>query len=84
MPSIRVSFGAKNFQSNQKVFFTVYNKRGNLIYKKFGNEWGNTGVYYLDIKLKFSFFRNNIYLVIAEEINGNWKAFKTIKRIDRL
>ncbi len=80
--TIRVAFAAKNFASGQTVIFTVYDRNGVIIFEGPGYEWGNSGVYYLEGTLWF--LLNNVYLVIAEEAGGKWKASKIITENDHI
>lgn len=78
---VRICFSTKNFISGQSIRFIVYDKNGNLIYNALGNEWGsNTGIYYVEGNLSFTKNGNESYLVIAEEVNGSWKAYKSITK----
>lgn len=77
---VRISFSSRNFVSGQNVKFFVYNKNGVLIYSGFGNELGTSGIYYVEGNLSFTLLGQEVYTIIAEEINGNWKAHRTITK----
>lgn len=80
--NVRVAFASRNFVSGQQVRFKLYDRNEHLINTSFGNEWADTGVYYKDYNLSFG--GNRVYLVIAEEVTGNWKASKLINESDKL
>ena len=77
------TFASRNFISEQQIKFTVYKYNGQIICQKNGIEIGNTGVYYIELNANFNFFCfNRSYLIIAEEINGNWKSAKVFTKRD--
>jgi hypothetical protein len=80
MARVRVAFASKDYVSGQQVRFKVYDDDNSLIYQGFGTEWANTGVYYVEGDLNFWF--GQTYLVMAEEVTGNWKASKIVTRQD--
>ena len=82
MAQVRVAFASKLFASNQQVDFKIYDKDNNLVHQSLGNEWANTGVYYVEANLSFS--NKRVYIVIATELNGTWKATKLINKYDQL
>lgn len=82
MARVRIAFASKDYVTGQQVLFKVYDKNENLIYQGFGNEWANTGVYYLEGNLSFLF--GQTYLVMAEEVTGNWKASKIVTQNDAI
>ena len=82
MAWIRPTFASKNYVSGQQVRFKVYSEDGSLILNQLVPEWGHTGVYSMEIKLSFT--GTKTYLVIAEEVNGHWKASKLFTEKDTI
>ncbi len=73
------TFASRNFVSGQQIKFTVYKYNGQIVFQGNGKEIGNTGVYYIELKMNL-FWRliNETLLIIAEESNGNWKSAKVL------
>jgi len=80
MSKVKVAFASKNFQSNEMIEFKIYDQYENLIYESFGNEWSDSGVYYIEVNLYFPWFFHRTYLVIAKEVFGIWKSAKLISK----
>ena len=80
--AIRVVFASKNFISGQQVNFTIHDNLNNIVFNGLGSEWGSTGVYFLELSLRIRF--NQFFLIIAEEVNGNWKSSKLLTKNDLL
>lgn len=78
---MKVTYGAKNFESNLLVNFKIYKYDGELITEETGNEINDLGVYFIDIDLDV---KHAPYISIAEEINSvlHGKAFETISAKD--
>lgn len=72
---MRIVFASQGFVSGQVVNFRVYNHLQVLIADIVGQEWGSTGNYFIDISL----VPTELYLIIAEEAGGIWKASRFIR-----
>ena len=75
---MRFVYKQKDFLSNQKIIFKLYDINGNLIEEKEGKEIGNLGIY--TAKFKLSPFRE--YLVVVYD-NGKQTDVKYIPRFLR-
>lgn len=71
---MRIVFAAKNYISGQNVNFKIYDENQNIIFDELGTEWGTTGNYYIDVSLD----PTKLYLIVAEENSGSWKASRYI------
>lgn len=81
---MRIYFASRDFQSSQQVIFKIYNSDGNIIYTNYGQELGDSGVYFISVNLDFGMlFWKKEYIVIAEEINGDWKATKHLTKEEK-
>lgn len=72
---MQVFFAGKNFQTGLSVTMTAYRLNGTIASQQVAIEVGTTGVYYSDFP---SLPGKKVYVIIAEELGGTWKAFKTI------
>lgn len=80
--TVRVAFAAKNFASGQNVTFKIYDHKGKKVFQGPGDEWAHEGVYYIEKELKFT--GNEVYLAVAEEAGGKWKASKIVTKSDQI
>lgn len=71
---MRLVFASHGYVSGQDVNFKVYNSAQSLIFDGLASEFGTTGNYYIDISLE----PTELYLIIAEEENGAWKASRYV------